>query len=146
MVWTYSIIPSIWKESILGNPINQEVYNSVSRNGETIIINNVVMEIGTIKTRHIYKQLIGRRLKDLHPNFISIEILILKKTFLGIKYIHCHTILLLNQKQGSFNIKFLTTFFILIKDFIGWSWLRVPFVVYINYTLKLSVIFSLNAR
>ena len=46
-------IPSIWKESILGNPINQEVYNSVSRNGETIIINNEVMEIGAIKTRHL---------------------------------------------------------------------------------------------
>ena len=57
-------IPSIWKESILGNPINQEVYNSVSRNGETIIINNVIMEIGTIKTRHIYKQLIDRKVKE----------------------------------------------------------------------------------
>ena len=57
-------IPSIWKASILGNPINQEVYNSVSRNGETIIINNVIMEIGTIKTRHIYEQLIGRKVKE----------------------------------------------------------------------------------
>ena len=57
-------IPSIWKESIVGNPVNQEVYNSVSRNGETIIYNNVVMEIKTIKTRHIYKQLIGRKVKE----------------------------------------------------------------------------------
>ena len=38
---------------MLGNPTNQEVFNSVSRDGEAIIINNVAMEINTIKTRHI---------------------------------------------------------------------------------------------
>ena len=44
-------IPSIWKEFILGNPINQEVYNSVSRNGEMIIINSVILEIRTINNQ-----------------------------------------------------------------------------------------------
>ena len=53
-------IPSNRKESILGTPTNPEVYNSVSRNSETIIINNVAMEIRTIKTRRIHMHLIGR--------------------------------------------------------------------------------------
>ena len=57
-------IPSNWKESILGNPTNREGFNSVLRDGETIIINNVAMEIKTIKTRHIYKHLIGRKVKE----------------------------------------------------------------------------------
>ena len=46
-------IPSNWKKSILGNPTSREVNNSVSRDGETIIINNVAMEMKTIKTRHL---------------------------------------------------------------------------------------------
>ena len=54
------LILSNWKESIFGDPINREVYNSVLRDGELIIINNVAMEIKTIKTRHSYKPLIGR--------------------------------------------------------------------------------------
>ena len=111
------------------------------RDGETVIINNVAMEIKTIKTKHIYKHLIRERLKNDHPKFISIEILISKRIFLGIKYIHCHTILLLNQQQEYFSIKFSITFFILTKDLIGWSWLRVPFAVYVNSSLKLSVTF-----
>ena len=68
----YGIIQSIlsnWKESILGNPTNREVYNNVLRDGETIIINNVAMEIKTIKTRHIYKHLIGRKVKELSSKF-----------------------------------------------------------------------------
>ena len=31
-------IPSNWKESLLSNPTSREVYNSVLRDGETIII------------------------------------------------------------------------------------------------------------
>ena len=62
-------IPSNWKEPILSNPTNREVYNSVSRDGETIIINNVAMEIKTIKTRHIYKHLIGRKVKEPSSKF-----------------------------------------------------------------------------
>ena len=62
-------IPSNWKESILGNPTNREVYNSVLRDGETIIINNVAMEIKTIKTRHIYKHLMGRKVKEPSSKF-----------------------------------------------------------------------------
>ena len=58
-------IPSNWKESILGNPTNREVYNSVSRDGETITINNVAMEVKTIKIRHIYKHLISGKVKKL---------------------------------------------------------------------------------
>ena len=68
----YGIIQSIasnWKESKLGNPTNQEVYNSVLRDGETIIINNVAMEIKTIKIRHIYKHLIGRKVKEPSSKF-----------------------------------------------------------------------------
>ena len=62
----YGIIQSTssnWKESIPGNPTNREVYNSVSRDGETIIINNVAMEIKAIKIRHTYKHLISGKVK-----------------------------------------------------------------------------------
>ena len=63
------LILSNWKESIFGDPINREVYNSVLRDGELIIINNVAMEIKTIKTRHIYKPLIGRKVKEPSSKF-----------------------------------------------------------------------------
>ena len=76
-------IPSNWKEPIIGNPINREVCSSVSRDGETIMNNNVAMEIKTIKTRHIYKHLISGKL-------ISIKILISKWIFPGKKYQYCH--------------------------------------------------------
>ena len=56
-------IPSKWKKAILGNPTNREAYNSVSRDGETII-NNVEMEIKTIKTRRIYKHSISGKVKE----------------------------------------------------------------------------------
>ena len=62
-------IPSNWKESILGTPTNPEVYASVSRNSETVIINNVAMEIRTIKTRRIHMPLIGRKVKEPSSKF-----------------------------------------------------------------------------
>ena len=65
----FSQFPQNWKESILGNPTNREVYNSVSRDDETIIINSVAIEIKTIKTRHIYKHLIGRKVKEPSSKF-----------------------------------------------------------------------------
>ena len=105
-------IPSNWKEFILGNTTNREVYNSVSRDGETVIINNLATKIKAIKTRHIYKHLISGKVKEPSSKLTSIKLLISKRSFLGIKYIHCHTVLLLNQQHKSFNIKFSITFFI----------------------------------
>ena len=62
--------PQIRKNPYLAiQSISREVYNSVSRDGETIIINNVAMEIKTIKTRHIYKHLIGRKVKEPSSKF-----------------------------------------------------------------------------
>ena len=55
----FNQFPQIRKNLYLAIQPIERFNNSVSRDGETIIINNVATEIKIIKNRHIYEHLIS---------------------------------------------------------------------------------------
>ena len=109
-------IPSNWKASI---PTNKEVYNSVSRDGETIIINNIAMEIKTIKTRHIYKHLISGKVKEPSSKTCLNENFDLEEDFPWEKVYMLPYETTVESTTRVFQYKILNNILILTRDFIG---------------------------
>ena len=104
------------------------------------------MEIGTIKNRHIYKQLIGRNVKEPSSKFYFNRNFDLEEDFPWDKVYTLPYNTTVESITRVFQYKILNYIFYLNKRLYRMELVRVPFVVYVNYTLKLSVIFSLNAR